>query len=99
MNRFHRLLTRPLFFALLATGMVVAVGEPVATPMAAGVGDDTAHCALAAADLGSPVETLEVEVNTETEVVETPIRAEQAARLRWLITLPHARSSCCRQPV
>lgn len=93
MNRLNRLLTRPLIFALVASGMVVAVGEPV--------GDRLESEAAVGFEL--PVEVAvpvgEVEVELERAAVIEARRGEHAARQRWLITLPHARNSCCRRPV
>lgn len=91
MNRFHRLLTRPLLFALIATGMVAAVGEPVVS---------TAELEQESALMIAP--TAEAEptmIEAELERSSEAARAEHAAKLRWLITLPHARNSCCRRPV
>ena len=93
MNRLNRLFTRPLIFALAAAGMVVAVGEPVEDRFEAEV----------AADLALPVEVAlpvsELESDPELATAAEARRGEHAARLRWLITLPHARNSCCRRPV
>lgn len=86
MSPLNRYLTRPLVFAALAVATVVAVGEPVQAPVAA--------------QAAPVVEALPAAVVAEAEP-GTPAasRAHQASRLRWLITLPSARNSCCRRPV
>lgn len=87
MNRIHRLITRPLLFALAAAGMVALFGEPIAPGELA----DRASGASPGTSSALP-----------TAVGEAPAaqaqEGEHAARLRWLITLPHARNSCCRTP-
>lgn len=88
MSPLNRYLTRPLVFAAFAVATVVAVGEPVQAPVAA--------------QAEPVVEALPAAVVVEAEVEPgTPAaaRAHQASRLRWLITLPSARNSCCRRPV
>lgn len=86
MSPLNRYLTRPLVFAAFAVGTVIAVGEPVQAPSVepgTAAGEVQPALADAAAEPGSPA----------------AVRANQASRLRWLITLPGARKSCCRRPV
>jgi hypothetical protein len=101
MNRLNRLLTRPLLFALAATAMVAAVGEPVDAPAAERLDPAASISASVPTEPALPAVQVEAEAaEVEVEVVRGAelSRAENAARLRWLITLPHARNSCCRRP-
>ncbi len=96
MNRFNRLITLPLAFALFATAMVAAVGEPVQRP------DGAPLDPLPVISDAEPAPAL-MPVSDESEPAEldqaAATRGAQAARLRWVITLPHARNSCCRRPI
>jgi hypothetical protein len=84
MSPLNRYLTRPLVFAVLAVATVVAVGEPVQTPRV---------------EQAAPVvEVLPAVAEAETAPPSRQ-RADRASQLRWLITLPNARTSCCRRPV
>lgn len=96
MNRFNRLITLPLAFALLATAMVAAVGEPVARPDGGMI-----EPVIALGGVETAPETLPVSEEAAPAELEQAAasRAEHAARLRWVITLPHARNSCCRRPI
>jgi hypothetical protein len=88
MNRFHRLMTRPLLFALAAAGMVAMLGEPVAPGAAADP--------VLGAKLG---EAAPLPAAVDEPAMPEARRDEHAARLRWLITLPQARNNCCRRPL
>lgn len=95
MNRLNRLITLPLAFALFAAAMVAVLGEPVQAP--AGELRDPVVVIGSAEPLqtlpqADPLDAVDAELSAT-------VRGEHAARLRWLITLPHARSSCCRRPI
>jgi hypothetical protein len=88
MNRIHRRIIRPLLFALAAAVMVATLGEPVTR------GGPAARAA--GAELGAAAA---LPTAGEGQSARQAQRGEHAARLRWLMTLPHARNSCCRRPV